>query len=57
MPRIARCVESSHRLGRHRCVEERSFAWLYRNRRLLVRHYRDAELYRAFIYWQLLPPE
>jgi transposase len=61
-PRIARKgVESSERLGRYRWVAERSFAWLHRNRRLLIRYERRADLHQAFlalgaalICWQLL---
>jgi transposase len=61
-PRIARKgIESSTRLGRHRWVAERPFAWLHRNRRLLVRYERRADLHQAFldlgaalICWQLL---
>lgn len=49
-PRIARKgVESSTRLGRHRWVVERSFAWLHRFRRLLVRYERDPEMHRGFL--------
>jgi transposase len=61
-PRIARPkVDSSERLGRYRWVAERSFAWLHRNRRLLIRYERRADLHQAFldlgaalICWQLL---
>ena len=61
-PRIARKgVESRQRLGRHRWVAERTFAWLHRNRRLLVRYERDDALHQAFlslgcalVCWQLL---
>lgn len=63
-PRIARRgIDSSQRLGRHRWVVERSFAWLHRNRRLLIRYERDPDLHQAFlslaaalICWQLLHP-
>jgi IS5 family transposase len=63
-PRIARPkVDSSKRLGRHRWVAERSFAWLHRNRRLLVRFERHDPPHQAFlalgcalICWQLLHP-
>jgi transposase len=49
-PRIARRgIESSSRLGRHRWVVERSFAWLHRFRRLLTRYERDAEIHQAFL--------
>ena len=38
IPRIARKgIEPGTKLGRHRWVIERAFAWLHRNRRLLVR--------------------
>jgi len=48
-PRIARRgVESSARLGRHRWVVERTFAWLARYRRLTIRHERRADLHLAF---------
>jgi transposase len=61
-PRIARKgVESHARLGRYRWVVERDFAWLHRNRRLLVRYGRDATLHDAFLHlgcalicWQVL---
>ncbi|MBA3825916.1 MAG: transposase [Ktedonobacterales bacterium] len=48
-PRFARRgVESSERLGRHRWVVERTFAWLNRFRRLVVRYERRADLHLAF---------
>jgi transposase len=61
-PRIARRgIESRERLGRYRWVVERDFAWLHRNRRLLVRYERDAALHDAFLHlgcalicWQVL---
>ena len=61
-PRIARPkVDSSERLGRYRWVAERSFAWLHRHRRLLLRYERRADRHQAFldlgaalICWQLL---
>jgi transposase len=64
LPRIARrLVDSSERLGRHRWVAERTFAWLHRNRRLLVRYDRDVALHQALlslaaalVCWQLLHP-
>jgi transposase len=44
-PRFARrSIESSERLGKHRWVMERSFAWLNRFRRLAVRYERSADL-------------
>jgi transposase len=49
-PRIARRgIESSHHLGRHRWVVERTFAWVNQFRRLIVRYERHADLYRAFL--------
>ena len=61
-PRIARPKrDTSARLGRFRWVAERDFAWLHRNRRLLVRYERRPELHQAFldlgcalICWQFL---
>jgi transposase len=48
--RIARRgVESSERLGRHRWVEERSFAWLNQMRRLVIRYERRADIHEAFV--------
>ena len=50
-PRIARKgIESKTRLGRHRWVIERAFAWLHRNRRLLVRFERRDDLHDAFLH-------
>jgi IS5 family transposase len=47
--RIARRgVDSSQRLGRHRWVVERTFAWLNRFRRLRVRYERRDDLHLAF---------
>ena len=48
--RLLRCrlTDSSAHLGRHRCVVERSFAWLARFRRLSIRHERRADLHLAF---------
>jgi transposase len=47
--RIARIgVESKARLGRHRWVVERTFAWLAQYRRLIVRYERRADIHRAF---------
>jgi transposase len=61
-PRIARPgIDSHQRLGRYRWVVERTFAWLHRNRRLLIRYERRDDLHQAFlslgcalICWQLL---
>jgi transposase len=51
VPRIApRRIEPSDRLGRHRWVVERTFAWLTRFRRLVVRYERRAALLRAFLH-------
>jgi transposase len=50
-PRIARKgIESKTRLGRYRWVVERAFAWLHRNRRLLVRYERRDDLHEAFLH-------
>lgn len=47
-PRIARRgIESSQKLGRHRWVVERTFAWLNRFRRLAVRYERRADIHHA----------
>ena len=47
-PRIARRgIESSQKLGRHRWVVERTFAWLNQFRRLAVRYERRADLHLA----------
>ena len=48
-PRIARRgIDSSQRLGKHRWVVERTFAWLNRLRRLTVRYERRADIHEAF---------
>ncbi len=48
--RIARKgVESATRLGRHRWVVERTFAWLNRFRRLPIRYERLDDLHLAFL--------
>ena len=48
--RIARRgVESSERLGRHRWVVERTFAWLNQYRRLRVRYERRADVHLALV--------
>ena len=48
--RIARKgVESSQKLGRHRWVVERTFAWLSRLRRLKVRYERRLDIHEAFL--------
>ena len=48
--RIARRgVDSSEKLGRHRWVVERTFAWLYRFRRLTVRYERRTDIHQAFL--------
>lgn len=47
-PRIARRgVETSQRLGRHRWVIERSFAWLNRFRRLTIRYERRLDMHHT----------
>jgi transposase len=49
-PRIARRgIETSTRLGRHRWIIERSFAWLTGYRRLTIRYERSARLFAAFL--------
>ncbi len=63
-PRIARKgIESRERLGRYRWIVERTFAWLHRNRRLLIRYERDPALHDAFLHlgcalicWHVLHP-
>jgi len=50
VPRIARPgVESKERLGRHRWKVERTFAWLHRYRRLLIRWERRAVVHLGFL--------
>jgi transposase len=51
VPRIARRgIESKQKLGRHRWVVERSFAWLHgAYRRLATRYERRADIHRAFL--------
>jgi transposase len=49
--RIARRgIESRERLGRHRWVAERSFAWLHGFRRLATRHERRLDIHNAFLH-------
>jgi IS5 family transposase len=48
--RIARRgIESSSHLGKHRWVVERTFAWLHRFRRLLIRYERRDDIHFAFL--------
>jgi len=48
--RIARIgIETKHKLGRHRWVVERTFAWLHRCRRLQVRYERRQDIHAAFL--------
>jgi transposase len=48
--RIARKgVDSSDRLGRHRWVVERTFAWLNHCRRLTIRYERRQDVHEAFL--------
>ena len=50
-PRIARRgIESKERLGRHRWVVERSFAWLNQFKRLAIRYERRADVHEAFLH-------
>jgi transposase len=49
-PRIARRgVETSQKLGRHRWVIERTFAWVNRFRRLVTRYERRSDIHHALI--------
>ena len=49
-PRIARRgVASSQRLGQHRWVVKRTFAWLNQLRRLTVRYERRVDIHEAFV--------
>lgn len=43
-----RGVETSQRLGRHRWVVERTFAWLNRFRRLTIRYEQRLDIHHAF---------
>ncbi|MCW3477479.1 IS5 family transposase [Limobrevibacterium gyesilva] len=48
-PRIARRgIETSQKLGRHRWVIERTFAWISRFRRLVTRYERRLDIHHAF---------
>lgn len=48
-PRIARRgVDTGQKLGRHRWVVERSFAWINRFRRLAIRYERRIDIHHAF---------
>jgi IS5 family transposase len=48
-PRIARRgIETSQKLGRHRWVIERSFAWFNKFRRLTIRYERRIDIHHAF---------
>lgn len=50
VPRIARRgIESSEKLGRHRWKVERTFAWLHRYRRLLIRFERRDDIHLGFL--------
>ena len=49
-PRLARKgIESKTRLGRHRWVVERTFAWLNQYRRLRIRYERRQDIHEAFL--------
>ena len=49
-PRLARKgIESTTRLGRHRWVVERTFAWLNQYRRLRIRYERRLDIHEAFL--------
>jgi transposase len=41
-------IEISQRLGKHRWVVERTFAWINRFRRLTIRYERRADIHLAF---------
>ena len=48
LPRIARRgVDSKEKLGKHRWVIERGFAWLNRFRRLIIRYERRSDIHYA----------
>ncbi len=48
--RIARKgIESSERIGRHRRVVERTFAWLNHHWRLTIRYERRQDIHEAFV--------
>ncbi|MDT0500768.1 IS5 family transposase [Halomonas sp. PAR7] len=48
-PRIARrSIEDGQRLGRHRWVVERTFAWMEQMRRLATRYERRVDIHEAF---------
>ncbi len=50
LSRIARPkVDSSERLGRHRWVVERTFAWLNQMKRLVIRYERRADIHEALL--------
>ncbi len=50
LSRIApRGVETAEKLGKHRWVVERTFAWFKPFRRLMVRYERRAEIHLAFL--------
>ena len=42
-------METSQKLGRHRWVIERTFAWINRFRRLVTRYERRSDIHHAFI--------
>jgi len=48
--RIARpMIDSSERLGRHRWVVERTFAWLNQMKRLVIRYERRDDIHEALL--------
>ncbi len=48
--RVARPkIDSSERLGKHRWVVERTFAWLNRMKRLVIRYERRADIHDALL--------
>jgi len=50
LSRIARpMIDSSEKLGRHRWVVERTYAWLNQMKRLVIRYERRADIHEAFL--------
>ncbi len=43
-----RGIETSQKLGRHRWIIERTFAWINRFRRLVTRYERRSDMHHAF---------
>ena len=50
IPRFAkRHIEHGSGLGKHNCVIEDAFDWLFLQKRLLIRYERREEIYQAFL--------